>query len=43
MIRKKYTILSERKSDDYYIAIEECSSYIRIGTKIFGERKKSPS
>lgn len=34
-----YKILSMGMSNDYKIAIEEKSTYIRIGTKIFGERK----
>ena len=33
-----YEILSMGMSNDYKIAIEEGSTYIRIGTKIFGER-----
>lgn len=33
-----YKILSMGMSNDYKIAIEEKSTYIRIGTKIFGKR-----
>ena len=33
-----YNVLSMGMSNDYSIAIEEGSSYIRVGTKIFGER-----
>ena len=33
-----YEILSMGMSNDYKIAIEEGSTYVRIGTKIFGER-----
>ena len=33
-----YKILSMGMSSDYKIAIEEGSTYVRIGTKIFGER-----
>ena len=38
-----YNILSMGMSNDYMVAIEEGSTYIRVGTKIFGERdyKKS--
>ena len=34
-----YEILSMGMSNDYKIAIAEGSTYVRIGTKIFGERK----
>ena len=39
-LKKKYNyeILSMGMSNDYKIAIEEHSTYIRVGTKIFGER-----
>ncbi len=39
-LRKQYgyEILSMGMSNDYKIAIEENSSYIRVGTKIFGPR-----
>ena len=33
-----YKILSMGMSNDYKIAVEEGSTYVRIGTKIFGER-----
>ena len=33
-----YKTLSMGMSNDYKIAIEEKSTYVRIGTKIFGER-----
>ena len=33
-----YKVLSMGMSNDYKIAIEEKSTYVRIGTKIFGER-----
>ena len=36
-----YEILSMGMSNDYKIAIEEGSTYVRIGTKIFGERDYS--
>ncbi len=35
-----YSVLSMGMSNDYLIAIEEGSTYVRIGTKIFGERNK---
>lgn len=40
-LKEKYNlnILSMGMSNDYKIAIEEKSNYVRIGTKIFGERK----
>ena len=34
----KLSILSMGMSNDYNIALEEGSNYIRIGTLIFGER-----
>ena len=34
----KLPLLSMGMSNDYKIAIEEGSTYVRIGTKIFGER-----
>ncbi len=39
-LKKKYKleILSMGMSNDYKIAIQEGSNYIRVGTKIFGER-----
>ena len=39
-LKKKYNldILSMGMSNDYMIADEENSTYVRIGTKIFGER-----
>lgn len=42
-LKYNYSILSMGMSNDYKIAVEEGSTYIRIGTKIFGERdyKKS--
>ena len=33
-----YNVLSMGMSNDYSIAIEEDATYIRVGTKIFGER-----
>ena len=46
-LKDKYNleILSMGMSNDYKIALEEGSTYIRVGTKIFGERnytKKTP-
>ena len=40
-LKEKYNfkIISMGMSNDYKIAIEEKSDYIRVGTKIFGERK----
>ena len=35
---KKFTEISMGMSDDYQIAVEEGSTLIRIGSKIFGER-----
>ena len=35
---KKFTEISMGMSDDYQIAIEEGSTLIRVGSKIFGER-----
>ena len=34
-----YDILSMGMSNDYLVAVQEKSTYIRIGTKIFGSRK----
>jgi pyridoxal phosphate enzyme (YggS family) len=35
---KKFTVISMGMSDDYQIAVEEGSTLIRVGSKIFGER-----
>jgi len=32
--------LSMGMSNDYEVAIEEGATYVRVGTAIFGERKK---
>jgi len=39
-LKEKYSfeILSMGMSNDYLVAVEEKSNYVRIGTKIFGER-----
>ena len=41
VLKNKYNLklLSQGMSNDYKIAIEEGTDIIRIGTKIFGERK----
>jgi len=35
---KNFNVISMGMSDDYQVAIEEGSTMVRIGSKIFGER-----